>query len=225
MYVPLKGDPLKDDFQPMTDQALSEASFRRLGVRLDPFFLAKHEVTQGQWQRWTEGNPSDRKKENSLSLPVASVDWYMCNDTLAKFGLVLPSHLQWEYGVRGGTTTRWWTGDDEKEVAAAENIGFDLQLLPVGSKRPNPFGLYDMGGNVMEWCYDQAVHETRDESTARPGDGRLPTVLGIDRATRFCCGGSVGSDTEAALSSRGLGPDALEQRPYIGLRPVRSLRI
>jgi serine/threonine protein kinase/formylglycine-generating enzyme required for sulfatase activity len=154
---------------PVDDE--DEDEKRRLAVRLDPFFLAKHELTQGQWQRWTGANPSDSKDRNDLSLPVETVNWYQCRDTLAQVGLVLPSELQWEYAIRAGTTTAWWTGDDEKAVLAAENIGADdAKLLPVGSKQPNPFGLFDMGGNLWEWCYD----EYGDYGSERAGDGRRP---------------------------------------------------
>jgi formylglycine-generating enzyme required for sulfatase activity len=204
---------------PVDDE--DEDEKRRLAVRLDPFFLAKHELTQGQWQRWTGANPSDSKDRNDLSLPVETVNWYQCRDTLAQVGLVLPSELQWEYAIRAGTTTAWWTGDDEKAVLAAENIGADdAKRLPVGSKQPNPFGLFDMGGNLWEWCYD----EYGDYGSERAGDGRRP---GPDSGPLIRClrGGSFDYVPVGARSACRSGHGGASFRSvYLGARPARTSR-
>jgi formylglycine-generating enzyme required for sulfatase activity len=203
---------------PVDDE--DEDEKRRLAVRLDPFFLAKHELTQGQWQRWTGANPSDSKDRNDLSLPVETVNWYQCCDTLAQVGLVLPSELQWEYAIRAGTTTAWWTGDDEKAVLAAENIGADdAKRLPVGSKQPNPFGLFDMGGNLWEWCYD----EYGDYGSERAGDGRRPDPDSgpLPRCYR---GGSFVFDPGIARSDFRYFYSATSRSGGLGARPARTSR-
>ncbi|MFN7671576.1 MAG: protein kinase domain-containing protein [Planctomycetota bacterium] len=190
----------------------------RLGVRLDPFFLAKHELTQGQWQRWTGDNPAQSKDRNDLSLPVETVNWFTCRDTLQRFGLMLPSELQWEYGIRGGTTTDWWTGDDEKALLAAENIGGG-ELLPVGSKSANLFGLFDMGGNVWEWCHD----EYEDYGTERAGDGRRPEP-GTGPLGRCYRGGCFGNDPVFARSGFRSRGEAAIRYGFLGARPARTSR-
>ncbi|MFN9333105.1 MAG: protein kinase domain-containing protein [Planctomycetota bacterium] len=190
----------------------------RLGVRLDPFFLAKHELTQGQWQRWTGDNPAQSKDRNDLSLPVETVSWFTCRDTLQRFGLMLPSELQWEYGIRGGTTTDWWTGDDETALLAAENIGGG-ELLPVGSKSANLFGLFDMGGNVWEWCHD----EYEDYGTERAGDGRRPEP-GTGPLGRCYRGGCFGNDPVFARSGFRSRGEAAIRYGFLGARPARTSR-
>jgi serine/threonine protein kinase/formylglycine-generating enzyme required for sulfatase activity len=201
-----------------TEDEGSEGPSVRLGVRLDPFFLSKYEATQGQWLRWTGNNPSYSKDRNELSLPVETVNWYTSTATLAKFGLVLPSELQWEYGIRGGKSTRWWTGDEEKAIVAAENIRGDT-LLSVGSKTANPFGLFDMGGNLWEWCWD----EYGDYGTERAGDGRRPDP--VDGPLLRCLrGGAWGNDPGYAQSGNRNDDDAAFRYNFLGLRPARTSR-
>lgn len=96
---------------------------KRQSVRLDPFFLSKYEMTQGQWQRFTGSNPSHSKRENNLALPVAQVDWFDSETVLRPEGLVLPSELQWECSIRGGTMTTFWTGESQGSVRGKENVG------------------------------------------------------------------------------------------------------
>ncbi|MBZ0151285.1 MAG: formylglycine-generating enzyme family protein [Planctomycetes bacterium] len=138
----------------------------RQSVRLDPFFLAKYEMTQGQWLRLTGTNPSRSKKQNNLALPVENVDWFDSEEVLRHEGLVLPSELRWEYAIRAGTMTIWWTGDAEESVKANENIR-GVELMRVGSKTANGFGLFDMGGNLWEWCLDSLSAYGNE----RAGDG------------------------------------------------------
>ncbi|MFO1031244.1 MAG: bifunctional serine/threonine-protein kinase/formylglycine-generating enzyme family protein [Planctomycetota bacterium] len=134
-----------------TQETQSEQVRKRQSVRLDPFFLSKYELTQGQWLRLTGGNPSYHAGRG-LTLPVESVNWFDAEEVLRHEGLVLPTELRWEYGIRAGTTTRWWTGASEESIKVGENItGY---LLPVGSRSANGFGLFDMGGNLWEWCLD-----------------------------------------------------------------------
>jgi len=150
---------------------------------------------------------------------VETVDWFTCRDTLQRFGLMLPSELQWEYGIRGGTTTAWWMGDDEKALLAADKIGDGTKLLPVGSKSANAFGLFDMAGNVSEWCYD----EYGDYGTERAGDGRRPdpTNCPLLRCDR---GGSFVSDVFYARSVNRNSHVATYRDGSLGARPSRTSR-
>ena len=147
---------------------------------LGPYFLARHELTQGQWERLSGGdNPSHTKAgvdtydgtTATLAHPVEIVSLTMCEELLAEHGLVVPTQAQWEYACRAGTTTSWFTGDEPESLEGYANVldkaalfyregwgtgeSFDdgfIGFAPVGSFLPNRFGLFDMHGNIEELC-------------------------------------------------------------------------
>jgi len=127
-----------------------------------PFYLGKYEVTQDQWEAVMGSNPSRRKGRQN---PVEIVSWNDCQTFISKlnersasngvkFGL--PTEAQWEYACRAGTTTRFSFGDDTAALGeyAWYDANSDHRTHPVGQKKPNAWGLYDMHGNVSEWCAD-----------------------------------------------------------------------
>ncbi|MBL8739390.1 MAG: formylglycine-generating enzyme family protein [Planctomycetes bacterium] len=192
----------------------------RLGVRLDPFFLGKYEVTQGQWQRWTGQNPSYSADQDNPALPVEGVSWLDADPVLRRQGMGFPSELQWEYAIRAGTTTTWWTGNDEKDIRQNENIDDEPGLLPVGSKSPNGFGLFDMGGNLKEWCADE-YGGYEDE---RVGDGRRPEPPN-GSSHRCVRGGVFGLPPLYAQSgAREISPP-VDRGAELGLRAARTSRL
>jgi len=121
-----------------------------------PFYLGKYEVTQGEWQKVLGANPSHFK--GSERLPVEQVTWDDCQAFCRKAGggLRLPTEAEWEYACRAGSATQFCFGDDDNGLEAyawcSTNSG--KQTHEVGGKRPNAWGLFDMHGNVLEWCAD-----------------------------------------------------------------------
>lgn len=116
------------------------------------FWMAKTEVTQEQWLSVMGDNPSNHKGNN---LPVENVSWADCQEFCKKVGngLTLPTEAEWEYACRAETTgTYGGTGDLESMGWYSENSR--IEPHPVGQKLPNKWGLYDMHGNVSEWCMD-----------------------------------------------------------------------
>jgi formylglycine-generating enzyme required for sulfatase activity len=128
-------------------------------VKIGEVYLGKYEVTQEQWVSVMGSNPS-RFSSNSNN-PVESVSWNDALIFIRKLNEIegtdryrLPSEAEWEYACRAGTSTSYSFGDDAselKEYAWFEDVNGTHE---VGTKKPNPWGLYDMHGNVDEWVQD-----------------------------------------------------------------------
>jgi formylglycine-generating enzyme required for sulfatase activity len=124
------------------------------------FYMGVYPVTQKQWHEVMGGNPSNFKKGDNY--PVEMVSWEDCQKFVKKLSeregqeYRLPTEAEWEYACRAGTTTTYYTGDDENALDRAgwysKNSG--KVTHPVGQKEANKWGLYDMHGNVYQWCAD-----------------------------------------------------------------------
>jgi formylglycine-generating enzyme required for sulfatase activity len=125
------------------------------------FYLSETEVTQESWRRVMGRNPSVFQK--SFSNPVEQVSWNGCQSFCRSSGLRLPTESEWEYACRAGTT-----GAHAGDLPSMAWFGDNSGTRPVGQLKPNGWGLYDMHGNVWEWCedgYAQSASGTQQAST------------------------------------------------------------
>ena len=160
------------------------------------FWLGKYEVTQAQWKSVMGSNPSHFTGDN---LPVENVSWNDCQEFIRKvnaeaerqFGgeARLPTEAEWEYACRAGSTGAFaGTGDLGSMGWYDGNSG--SKTHPVGQKRPNAWGFYDMHGNVWEWCSDRAGAypggSVTDPAGAASGGSRVLRGGGWDNFARDC---------------------------------------
>jgi formylglycine-generating enzyme required for sulfatase activity len=159
--------------------------------------------------------------------PVETVNWNesveFCRRLSEQTGLEfrLPTEAEWEYAARAGTTTEYSFGDDEKMLG--DYAWFDENSAnrthPVGMKLPNRFGLYDMHGNVWEWCEDQ-WHENYEGA---PGDGSA-WLSGGDSTSRVVRGGSWDNGSYLCRSATRVRNHPAGRNGNLGLRLVVGAR-
>jgi formylglycine-generating enzyme required for sulfatase activity len=163
-------------------------------VNISAFYMGKYQVTQAQWQAVMGNNPSHFK--DNLQNPVEQVSWddaqKFCKNLSQKTGreFRLPSEAEWEYTCRAGMTTAYSFGDNtsllDEYAWYIDNSG--SKTHPVGQKKPNAWGLYDMHGNVWEWCQD-SYEKYGGESDLIRKSGKAITKEN-DNRSRLLRGGS-----------------------------------
>ena len=204
-------DPEADDYEKPRHQ-----------VTLPAFWMGETPVTQGQYQAVRGSNPSH--SQGDLDRPVELVSWNdadrFCQELSRKLSqeiISLPSESQWEYACRGGTDTRYFFGDDAAQLGNYAwyygNSGNETH--PVKQKKPNAWGLYDMHGNVWEWCADQ----WHDNYQGAPTNGSA-WLSSDESKIRLLRGGSWGSYAKYCRSAYRLhyAPDV--RLSYSGFRVV-----
>jgi formylglycine-generating enzyme len=193
-----------------------------------PFYMQTTEVTQGQWQAvmGTEPWKGLAVITEGPNYPATCVSWEhavaFCEKLSTKEGKTyrLPTEAEWEYACRAGTETTWSFGNDEKllDDYAWYRWGEGKGLLKqVGLKKPNAFGLYDMHGNVFEWCSDYYGEDYYQQSPEKDPQG--PTQ-GSSRVLR---GGSWYDLTRLTRSADRSWDVADYRNGSYGFRLVREL--
>lgn len=156
------------------------------------YYVGKYEVTQALWQAVMGNNPSKNKGDN---LPVEKVTWNECQDFIKELNKLtgknfrLPTALEWFYAARGGNRSHGYkySGSNKLSEVAWYDSNSKNKTHPVGTKMPNELGLYDMSGNVWEWCQDLGK-STKKSSKSLHG------------ASRILCGGSWSDNAKYCTS-------------------------
>jgi len=182
------------------------------------YYMGKYEVTQEQWEAVMGNDPRRNKGEN---MPITNVSWNDCQEFIKKLndkttgGFRLPTEAEWEYSCRAGTTTSYSFGDNITPKEANYSGSKIDKPVAVGSYQPNAFGLYDMHGNVWEWCNDwfadYDLKENKDPQGVSSGERKVVR------------GGSFFLNESFSRSfTRGDGDAPTIRNNYDGLRLVRS---
>ncbi|GHU77040.1 hypothetical protein FACS189414_3800 [Bacteroidia bacterium] len=188
-------------------------------VTLSSYYIGQYEVTQKQWQEVMGTNPSYFKGDN---LPVENVSWDDVQIFLRKLNQEtgktyrLPTEAEWEYAARGGTKSNGYkySGSNDVGIVAWYNDDSSSKTHPVGTKRANELGIYDMSGNVWEWCSDwYATYISSSQSN--------PTGA-TSGSSRVYRGGSWGSSSRyVRVPNRGSGAPGYRSS-YLGFRLASS---
>ena len=136
-------------------------------IYLDTFYIDKFEVTQKEFKKIMKINPSEFRGE---SLPVDRVNWYQARDYCNKSGKRLPTEAEWEKSARFGSYSKYYWGEEADNSYAWYWDNSGRKTHPVGEKKPNKLGLYDIAGNVWEWTadwYDQNYYQNRSSKNPK----------------------------------------------------------
>ncbi|WP_019499176.1 formylglycine-generating enzyme family protein [Pseudanabaena sp. PCC 6802] len=220
---------------PPTEDRSSNSEHPQHEVTVRSFFMGKYPVTQAQYQAVMGKNPS-HFKENGANCPVENVSWNAAKEFCAKLSELtgknyrLPSEAEWEYACRAGTTTPFYFGETITPELVNYGGNYPYGEAPKGESRqqttavgifsPNAFGLYDMHGNVWEWCEDN-WHENYQGA---PTDGRA----WVDRkksTNHVSRGGSWSNNAYFCRSAYRINSYAdFDLKYYVGFRVVVSSR-
>jgi len=145
-------------------------------VCLDGFWMGKYEVTQGQWKKVMKSNPSDPQSGDRF--PVTNVSWIDTKSFISELNrqsgniFRLPLEAEWEYAARSEGKDQKYAGGNDRASVGWNRYNSGDRSHPVGTKAPNDLGLYDMSGNISEWCEESLNHENSRYTSIR-GDSWL----------------------------------------------------
>ncbi len=189
-----------------------------------PFYMGACEVTRGQYQRIVGKNPKDPVTFEDRNKAVTFLTWpeslKFCEKASAKTGwkITLPTEAQWEYACRAGSTTRSFFGDNQGPLDEYAWINRPTALGPadVGTKKPNPWGLYDIYGNALEWCWD--FYGSNYYQNADTIDPKGPAT-GSDHVVR----GTSSAKPRAVRSAQRAYKSSYHHYPHYGFRVIAEV--
>lgn len=190
-------------------------------VSLDNFQICKYEVTQALWEVVMGNNPSGNKGDN---LPVECVSWDDCQTFISRLNSLtnktfrLPTEAEWEFAARGGKKSLGYkySGSNNLSDVAWYNGNSDNRAHPVGLKKPNELGLYDMSGNVREWCSDWLGKYSSSDQNNPKGPSKDLFAFRVHR------GGDWDTEADGCRSTDRNGVSPGNQSPCLGFRLVLS---
>ncbi|MFO0981384.1 MAG: SUMF1/EgtB/PvdO family nonheme iron enzyme [Planctomycetota bacterium] len=188
------------------DEASREDDEEQHEVSVSHFLVATTEVTNAVWRKTMGGEAKEGEAEDE---PATDMTWHQAQSFCAKLGLALPTEAEWEYACRGFEAGPY--AGELNEIAWYFGDSFGM-IRSVAKKRPNKYGLYDMHGNVAEWCADW-IRTIRRVATDPTGP-----AIGVQRV---CRGGSAWTP-RPCRSARRDGIDG-RARADVGLRPVKRI--
>ena len=242
-----KTDPEGPNYDPQAESIESDKEGNPVEVVLDPYFLSKYEMTQGQWEGFVGRNPSfynpgnyrlswsRERRPGDRTHPVEQVSWEDCGRELGRLGLVLPTEAQWEFGSRAGTDAPWWPGREKQELETAANLadawakehggafGAWDEDLDDGRTCHAPVGSYRANGFGLHdvhgnvWEWCRDGYGSYDRPTAE-GDGERPVQGDSPRANRS---GSYGLRARFARSAHRSWNAPVYRNNDLGCRPAR----
>jgi formylglycine-generating enzyme required for sulfatase activity len=190
-------------------------------VCVDDFYIGKYEVTQGQW-RTIRGNNHSYFSNCGDNCPVEQVSWNDIQDYIRILNQQtgktyrLPTEAEWEYAARSGGKSEKYSGGNNVDSVAWYKANAGSQTHPVGRKQPNGLGIYDMSGNVWEWCndiYDEHYYRNSPRDNPRgPSSGSL----------RVLRGGPWGRSADYARAADRNWNDPVDGVDFHGFRLVRT---
>ena len=226
---------------PPTEKGRNPDEARHTVTLTRGFYLGQTEVTRAQWRQLMGGDPSGGDGCGP-DCPVTQVSWEECLAFIARLNALeqtqsyrLPSEAEWEYACRAGSRTAFSAGEisvlhcQKDPVLQAigwycGNSGFAHK--PVAQKAQNAWGLYDMHGNVQEWCQDRAAW--RDPISGRTGvftdtyRGKALDPLSLAGDRRVLRGGAWNSSAQDCRAAKRIVFKPVLRRTYVGFRVARS---
>lgn len=206
-----------------TDTEARENEYPAHQVTLSPYYICSTEVTQQLWRAVMGSLPDGSSHENVLH-PVNYMSWVQCKNFINKLneitGLTFRflTEAEWEFAARGGNKSRGYkySGSNNIDDVAWYNGNSSGKFHPVATKLPNELGIYDMSGNVKEWCYDGYAGYSSNAQTNPKVEG------GSNKVLRG--GGRNNTADECRVSYRSYHPQSVQANSDMGLRIAMSVQ-